>query len=229
MMETVLTFEDVMLPAGQEHDSGMENVRFTLRPGELVLVVAEPVRRLPLADAAQGLVAPEAGTIAFQGVPWAARSPDEAAAARAKIGRTFLGPAWLSNLDVDENITLKLRHHSTEPVADLESRALELAQSFGFAELPHKRPAWLDREELNRAQWVRALLGAPALLLLEFPELNARDEHLAALKSSVRESVDRGAAALWITADPRTWADDGLKALAKYRILDARWCAWQER
>ena len=222
-----LQFAGVSLAAGPDYDSALRDVTFELPARRLILVHTDAVRRLPLADAAQGLVVPEQGAIAYLGRPWSERPPDDAAACRARIGRTFVtaGAAggWLSNLDVDENITLKQRHHTRQPEEDIRQAALDLARRLGFAELPHSRPAWTDRAELHRAQWVRALLGTPSLLLLEFPEAGVADDALAALKAAVRESAEGGAAALWLTADPRVWMDGGLNPLSKYQILGGQW------
>ena len=221
--DIALQFEGVALAAGPDYDSALRDVAFELPVGRLLLVHTEAVQRLPLADAAEGLIVPEQGAITCLGRPWGERSPDEAAACRARVGRTFASGAWLNNLDVDENITLKLRHHTLQPEEDIQRAALALARRFGFDELPHARPAWMDRTELYRAQWIRALLGAPALLLLEFPEAGVTDELLTALKQAVRERLDAGTAALWFTADARVWTDGGLNPHGKYRILGGQW------
>lgn len=221
--DSALRFDGVSLAGGPDYDSPLRDVSFDLPAGRLILLHANAVRRLPLADAAEGLLTAEQGAIACLGQPWSERSPDDAAACRARIGRTFTSGGWLSNLDVDENITLKQRHHTRQPEEDIQRAALELGRQFGFPALPATRPAWTDRTELHRAQWVRALLGAPDLLLLEFPEGGADDDLLAALKQAVRRRTDAGAAALWLTADPRVWTDGGLNPHGKYQILGDRW------
>lgn len=218
-----LQFDGVTLAAGVDYDLALRNVSFTLPAGRLLTVHVDAVRRLPLADAAEGLVPPEQGEIACLGRAWSERTPDDAAACRARIGRTFTAGGWLSNLDVDENITLKQRHHTRQPTEEIQRAAIELARRFGFDDLPRSRPAWLDRAELHRAQWIRALLGTPALLLLEFPETGVPDEWVTALKQAVQERTDTGTATLWLTADPRVWADRGLNPHDQYRILDGQW------
>jgi ABC-type lipoprotein export system ATPase subunit len=221
--ESILQFAGVSLAPGPDYDAALRDVSFELPAGRLVLVRAEAVLRLALADGAEGLVLPVQGEIAYLGQPWGARRPDDAAACRGRIGRTFAASGWLNNLDVDENITLKQRHHTRLPASEVQQAALDLARRLGFDDLPHARPAWTDRAELQRAQWVRALLGAPGLLLLEFPEAGVPDKFLESLKKAVRERLEAGAAALWITADARVWADDGLNPCGKYQILDGRW------
>ncbi len=221
----ILEFAGVTLADESGYDSGLEDVALILRAGELAVVHASPARRLPLADAAQGLVAAARGAVRFLGRAWPDRSPDEAAADRARIGRTFHDSGWFGNLDVDENITLKARHHSARSRSDIEAEAARLASRFGFDELPRARPAWVEPETLARAQWIRALLGTPVLLLLEFPDRAVDAAHVAMLKEAVRRRVDQGAAALWITADSHAANDGTLKANTVGRIEGTRWSA----
>ena len=221
--EIILRFEAVSLPEGPEHDGGLRGISLRLAAGEVAFVRAAPARRLPLLDAAMGLCDEEQGAIEFCGQAWSQRNPDDAASARLRIGRTFHGPAWISNLDVDENITLKLRHHTGRPPEEIRGEAAALGPRFGFPELPQKRPAWMGQGELRRAQWIRALLGNPDLLLLEYPELGIAPEHVAALESAVAESAARGAAVLWLTDRGELPQDDRLKAARKYRILGDQW------
>jgi phospholipid/cholesterol/gamma-HCH transport system ATP-binding protein len=152
----------------------------------------------PLADLAAGLVAPDSGQVRFEGEDWQTLHPDEAAAARGRMGRIFEKRGWISNLDVDENITLAQRHHTTRPVAEIEAEALALARQFGFEDLPRVRPALLRTGELRRAAWTRALLGAPALLLLEHPLRDLPSAAGAPFVAAVQAACARGAAALWI-------------------------------
>jgi ABC-type lipoprotein export system ATPase subunit len=199
-------------------------ISFRLRPGELGLVACEGALP-PLADACEGLCDPDEGQIRFRDAEWRALSPDKAAAARARIGRVFAGPAWVSNLDLDENVTIRVRHHGLLRPREALERANELARRFGLDGLPTRRLAGLDAATLARAQWVRALLGAPDLLLLERPEQGVDEPSRVLLAGAVRERCDAGGAALWITADPRVWGDAGLKPVWKCRILADQWVA----
>ena len=77
-METTLSFRNVSLLAGDEYDADLRAVNFDVAPGECVLVhVNESQPVLPLADAAEGLVTPEEGSVAYQSLDWQASPPDE--------------------------------------------------------------------------------------------------------------------------------------------------------
>ena len=187
----------------------------------MVLVENDP-RPLPLADAAEGLLAPQAGCVRFLGQDWTGMSPDEAVAARASIGRVFSGPAWISNLDVDENVVLRLRHHTGRTPEDIEAEACALARAVGLEDLPRRRPAWVNRQDLARAQWVRALLGQPAMLLLERPKQDVPEDAVAALAAAVQEARGNGTAIVWFTSSPKLWNDKGLGATRRCEMRGAK-------
>lgn len=221
MDKPVIEFLDVALNREQGYDCALRIESLRLGAGELALVHVDPHARMtPLADGAEGLLEPASGRVLFLGADWRALTPDDGAARMARIGRVFCGASWLSNLDVDENITLRERHHTRRGLDEIREEAAVLAGEFGFSELPGQRPAWLGRDELARAQWVRAFMGHPALLLLEFPEVGVEKARLPALAAALGRARSGGAAAIWITSDPAIWGDDGLKATGKYQILN---------
>ena len=196
---SILRFENVSLTAQPPYALDLTDVSLELNAGELGLVLTgHHTEGLPLADLASGLVVPDNGSVWFQDEDWQDRHPDAAAAARGSIGRIFEKRGWISNLDVDENITLAQRHHTTRPVAELEAEALALARQFGFEDLPRVRPALLRPGELRRAAWIRALVGAPLLVLLEHPLRDLPANAAQPLVAAVQAAAARGAAALWI-------------------------------
>ncbi len=195
----ILKFDRVTLRPAAAGQAAMRGVGFRLMPGELARVRLEPGNeQLPLADAAEGLVRPDEGSVAFLGERWAGLAPDRELALRARIGRVFDGQGWISNLNVLENLTLAQRHHTARPLADIVAEARGLAQAFGLADVPAGRPAVVPRRDLRRAEWVRAFLGRPALVLLERPTAGVAEEHAALLARAVDAALAGGAAVLWI-------------------------------
>lgn len=197
-----LRFEDVHLASAPGYAGAIAGLSFALRAGELAVVQTTRHRRLPpIADLAQGLLAPTSGLVGFEGEDWNAMGADRTNACRGAIGRVFAGPAWISNLDVDENVTLRERYHSGRLAGDVRAAATELAQGFGLERLPSTRPAWTPPQDLIRAQWVRALLGKPRLLLLEDAEHDAPESSVEAWRAAVAGTLRGGAAVLWIGSD----------------------------
>ncbi len=194
----ILEFKGVTLRPDAFGRSGMRGLDFRLMPGDLARVQLEPGNELlPLADAAEGLLQPDEGTIALLGESWAAMPPDRELELRAGIGRVFDGHGWISNLNVLENLTLSQRHHTARPVPEIIAEARDLARAFGLPDAPAVRPALVARRDLRRAEWVRAFLGRPALILLERPLAGVAAEHAPALARAVEAARQRGAAVLW--------------------------------
>jgi putative ABC transport system ATP-binding protein len=171
---------------------------FAVGAGECVAIWGLAVRDgARLADVLSGVEPPASGTVRFEGIAWEERSLRDAAAARGlRIGRVFAGTAWLSNLDVDENVTLPSRHFTGVPRGELLAQAEQIARRLGLADLPGGRPAWADERELQLAQWVRAFLPGPALFVLENPLAHLRSADAPPVRDVLREARARGAGVL---------------------------------
>jgi phospholipid/cholesterol/gamma-HCH transport system ATP-binding protein len=199
-----VTIED----EAHEYDVSLKEVTFALRAGELALVMLERPRfRTPIADAAQGLIQPDAGRVRFNGRDWQRTLATRAAAQRFSIGRVFEGQSWISNLDIDENILLPSAHHTHRPVRELREEAERLSRHFGLEGLPTIRPARATADDLRRAACVRAFLGEPKLLILERPAQTIHASNHGPLSSTVADARKRGAGVLWLTSLPEVFED----------------------
>jgi phospholipid/cholesterol/gamma-HCH transport system ATP-binding protein len=216
----ILRFHDVTIAADREHESGISSLNLSLAPGDLTVVLWEKEEvRIPLADVAEGLVAPVRGTVTFLSEDWQTMTPDRAAAQRGKIGRVFEGESWLSGLNVDQNITLAQRHHTRRPVKEIEQEAAQLCRVFGLVGLPRGRPSNTRWQDLQKAACARAFLGAPILILLENPTIGIYADVIAPLIDTVREARQRGAAVLWTTNELQVWNNPALHATSRWRVL----------
>ncbi len=202
-----MVFKDVTIEAQPPYESGLNGVSCVMDGGSLTLVRVTPGHgKTPLADAAEGLVEAAHGHILFDGAEWRTMSPDQAAACRGLIGRVFEERGWISNLDMDENITLSQRHHTRRSEEEIAQEAEALVRKFGLAELPRARPAMLKRADLRRSEWARAFVGQPRLVILEEPMREVSPEFLPALVEAVKDVCGRGGAVLWITSDAQSWS-----------------------
>ena len=221
--EPVLELLAVTVESADGYDEDLVDASLVLRPGDLAVVRLEAdAVRLPLADAACGLVEPGVGSVRFGGQDWCRMGFGRAARERGRIGRTFEGLGWVANLDVDENVMLSQRHHTRRSDADLVAEAAALAGALGLPDLPRSRPAQTRRPVLARAALARAFMGDPALLLLERPEVGLYPEVMTALAEAVRSARRRGAAVLWLTSYPDVWRHPDLHPTARYAIAGAR-------
>jgi phospholipid/cholesterol/gamma-HCH transport system ATP-binding protein len=225
----ILRFHDVMIAADREHEAGISNWSLSLMSGDLTVVSLENEEvRIPLADAAEGLISPVRGTVTFLGEDWQMMAADRVATQRGRIGRVFKGESWLSALNVDQNITLAQRHHTRRSVEEIEQEATQLCRVFGLSGLPRGRPSSVRRQELQKAACVRAFLGAPILILLENPTVGIYTDAIAPLISTVREARERGAAVLWMTNELQVWSHPELRATARCRMIGSQMRVMEE-
>jgi phospholipid/cholesterol/gamma-HCH transport system ATP-binding protein len=220
---SILSLQDVSITADSASRPGLGNLALSLAAGDLVVVFLEnePARTL-LADAAEGLVAPAQGVVAFLGEDWQTMTPDRVAQQRGRIGRLFEGECWLSDLYVDQDVTLAQRHHTRRARKEIEAEAIQLGQVFGLPDLPRGRPSSVPSQDLHKAACVRAFLGAPVLLLLENPAFGPDADLIAPLLKTVHAARQRGAAVLWTTDQLEVWNNPELRPTTRCRINGSR-------
>jgi ABC-type branched-subunit amino acid transport system ATPase component len=218
----ILEFSNVTLPGAARGQVEMRNVTFQIPPGRLLLIKVEAGNEsLPISDAAEGLIAPKTGFIRWQGKEWNSLGPLAELDARARIGRVFEKNSWISNLNVNEYVTLSQRHHTERTERDILTEADALAGYFGLPETPRQRPAFVPKRELKMAEWIRALIGKPLLLLLERPEAGVPDDNLPKSIDAVHTALRRGAAAIWQTDRNAVWSASIWTNEIRYRMQGA--------
>lgn len=217
-VDPVLELSGLHLAATPPYDTGLAGLDLVVRRGELVVVLLEEgMWRHPLADVVSGLLPPDAGAVRIFGSGWDGLSPDVQAVSRWKIGRVFEGNGWVSNLDVDENITLSERHHTRRPLAEIEDEMQRLAGVAGLDGIPPGRPAAVSRERLQRCEWVRSMMGQPWLVLLERPGQDLSPGWRTGCGGLVAQARARGAAVIWLCEDAAEWNDKSLNPTLKLR------------
>jgi phospholipid/cholesterol/gamma-HCH transport system ATP-binding protein len=215
----ILKFEHVTVEEERGYEVGLRDVSLSIDRGELVLVLLErPFFNTPFADVASGLVMPDGGKVCYCDRDWAHILASRAARQRSCIGRIFEGRAWVSNLDLDENILLSQRHHSWRSDAEMREEAEAMSKRFGLAGLPETRPAVTSPADLRRAACVRAFLGKPSLLLLERPEHGLYPALMEPLIASIELVRANGAAVVWLTNLPEVFDLPALKPTQRYRM-----------
>ncbi len=223
MNASILKFDDVTIEPGSHYETELSNASLELNQGDLLLVRLERENeRLPLADAAEGLVPPTHGSALFLGSDWQRISADQAAAQRGKIGRLFEDEGWISDLDVDQNIILAQLHHTQRSEEEIMEEAMKLARVFGLPGLPRGKPGSMRRWDLRKAACIRAFLGQPAFIIIEQPERGVYADLMAPLLNAVQSARKRGAALLWTAVDPKIWNHPGIFATSRARMLGSQ-------
>lgn len=215
----ILKFDGVAIESNPLYESAICDINFELACGELMLVLLDSEHLLlPLADAAQGLALPLQGRITYLGEDWQAMPSDRAAWRRGSIGRIFPEAGWVSNLDMDENITLAQRHHTRRAAGAITDEAAVLARQFGLPGLPLGKTDLLRRQDLQKAACVRAFLGEPTLIVAEDPTRHVYADVMAPLVNALFGARKRGAAVLWATSNPKVWNDAGIRPTARCKM-----------
>ena len=154
-----------------------------------------------LLDIALGLTPPVSGRVLFRGRDWRDMNAFESSAARGDMGVVFEQRGWISSLTVIENIVLRVRHHTTRSEQDIHAEVAELLEVAGLAgsvdlEL---RPDVVSHRRLRPLEWVRACMGAPAVILLAYPERGAASTSVSSLARLLDYILDNGSAVLLVT------------------------------
>jgi phospholipid/cholesterol/gamma-HCH transport system ATP-binding protein len=218
----VLEFRDVEWRPDPESGRPAGATSFVLPPGACMVVNMPAAESFPLADLAEGLAAPSRGQVRFLGKAWDDVSAYESCSLRGRIGRAFEQTCLVSNLDVDENVTLQQRHHTRRAEAELRQEAEMLARELGLPGLPRGRPHAVPVGQQRVCEFVRAFLGDPALVLLECPEADAPPSALVGLEALVARVVGRGTSVVWMARDGRPPLEAGPANVRRYRWCDGR-------
>jgi molybdate transport system ATP-binding protein len=150
-----------------------------------------------------GLLPPDGGRVVVDGAVWDdVPVGTHLPAHRRRLGMVFQDALLFPHLSVGENVAFGLRTRGVHRTQARTAAAAWLGR-VGLEGLGDRRPAQLSGGQAQRAALARALVGAPALLLLDEP-LSALD---ARTRLTVRAELRRhlaefGGSTVLVTHDP---------------------------
>jgi oligopeptide/dipeptide ABC transporter ATP-binding protein len=206
----------------------LNGVTLGLEEGKTVGLIGESGSgKSTLGRVALGLMAPDAGTVRFQGVSLASMSGREAAAVRSKVQAVFqepyesLNPRMSVGAIVAEPLVINQR---TWTRLERRRRVNEVLEEVGLErDLAFRRPKALSGGQQQRVGIARAIVNRPACIILDEPtsslDLSVRAQITALLAQLQR---DHGMTYLLITHDVSTVSQlsDELAVMYLGRIVE---------
>ncbi|AXJ11737.1 ABC transporter ATP-binding protein [Arthrobacter sp. PM3] len=190
-------------PDGDGTLKALDEVSLKVRPGEFVsLIGPSGSGKSSLLAVAATLVRPSAGLVLIDGQDAGSLSDaGRTALRRDRIGIIFQQPNLLPSLTAVEQlvITQRLRGGTARQAAE---RATELLDLVGLAQSLSKRPHQLSGGQRQRVNIARALMGSPAVLLVDEPTAALDHERSDAIVRLLRQVTDEfGVATVMVTHD----------------------------
>lgn len=193
IVNTSLSLVNVTLeyPDGDGTLKALDNVSLTVRPGEfLALVGPSGSGKSSLLAVAATLVRPTAGLVLIDGNDAGALTDaGRTELRRDKIGIIFQQPNLLPSLTAVEQLAV-VDHLRGKPAAAARERAQGLLDLVGLGGSMAKRPHQLSGGQRQRVNIARALMGSPALLLVDEPTAALDRERGEAIVSLLRQVTD---------------------------------------
>jgi general nucleoside transport system ATP-binding protein len=142
-----------------------------------------------------GVTQPDAGSIEWEGVAVAIRSP--AQARRLGIGMVFQHFSIFETLTVAENIALALNERL--PAATLAARIDEVSRRYGLPIDPQRLTHGMSVGERQRVEIVRCLPQSPRLLIMDEPTSVLTPQAVRVLFETLRRLAAEGVSILYIS------------------------------
>ena len=204
-MNTALNLVNVSLeyPDGDGTLKALDDVNLKVAPGDfLSLVGPSGSGKSSLLAVAATLVRPTAGLVVIGGIDAGGLSEaDRTSLRRDKIGIIFQQPNLLPSLTALEQLVIgeHLRGKAAKPAT---LRAAALLDLVGLAPAAGKRPHQLSGGQRQRINIARALMGDPAVLLVDEPTAALDHDRSEAIVRLLRRVTDEfGVATVMVTHD----------------------------
>jgi NitT/TauT family transport system ATP-binding protein len=142
-------------------DDVVQGVSLHIAPGDFhCLIGRSGCGKTTLLKLAAGLLQPQSGAVALQGVPVSEPTAD--------MGFVFQSPTLLEWLTVLDNVLLPITLHGKVQAAQRE-KAFNLLDQLGLKDLQSRFPQQLSGGQQSRVAIARALINAPPILFMDEP------------------------------------------------------------
>ncbi|TPE52376.1 ABC transporter ATP-binding protein [Maribrevibacterium harenarium] len=175
-----------------------DHISLSLEPGEIHALLGENgAGKSTLVKTIYGIVAPDKGTIFWNGRPVEIRSP--AHARDLGIGMVFQHFSLFETLTVKQNIELCLTPAQLHEIGDLAKRIRELSDHYQLNVDPERYVHSLSIGERQRVEIMRCLVQSVSLLILDEPTSVLTPQEVEGLFRIMRTLSAEGCSILFIS------------------------------
>ncbi len=173
-----------------------DDVSFDIQPGEVHALLGENgAGKSTLVKLIYGLVSPDSGKMALNGMPYAPANPN---AARASgVAMVFQHFSLFDALSVAENVALGM--DNSPPQGELSTKIRTVSDAYGLPLDPHRTVGDLSAGERQRVEIIRCLLQDPQLLIMDEPTSVLTPQEVEILFKTLRKLSAEGTAILYIS------------------------------
>jgi simple sugar transport system ATP-binding protein len=173
-----------------------KDVDLTVAPGEIHALLGENgAGKSTLVKAIYGLIRPNAGSMAWQGTPYAPAAPAQARA--TGVAMVFQHFSLFDAMDVAENVALGM--DTPPPLRALAPRIREVSAAYGLPLDPGRLCGELSAGERQRVEIIRCLLQDPKLLIMDEPTSVLTPQEVDTLFATLRKLKSEGRSILYIS------------------------------
>jgi phospholipid/cholesterol/gamma-HCH transport system ATP-binding protein len=147
----------------------LHHISFSVERGQtLILLGPAGCGKSVLLKLANGLLAPDSGSIKIFGQEITTMREADLYKLRAHIGMVFQESALFDSLDVEDNVAYRL-HEENVPEDEAHARVVEALKFVLLEQAIHKFPSELSGGMRRRVSIARAIISGPDLILYDSP------------------------------------------------------------
>jgi putative ABC transport system ATP-binding protein len=195
----------LVLGDGDQQVVALDHVSLQLQPGQLMAVVGPSGSgKSSLLAVCGGLRTPTSGQIVIGDTDITALPAEQLTAVRRdRIGFVFQQSNLVPSLTAVDQLLLTVHLRGGRPGRADRERALGMLREVGMAHRADRRPHQLSGGERQRVGIARALMGEPALLLVDEPtSMLDHNRGRQIVELLIRECHEHQVATLMVTHDP---------------------------
>jgi len=192
-----------------DSDEKLDDISFAVKPGENALFFGIEGSGLkiitPLILSVEGLYD---GEILFKGK--AIRSLDYLGKMRYKneIGYLHGDYGLISNLNVEQNISLRLEYYSEYSTTDIQGITERLMSELGIIHMRTARPVELTSSQIFRTAYGRAVAHDPDLLIIEHAFIGQSPLNIRSFMDVLKKRVESPEkSVIFVTYEPQKFVD----------------------